>query len=202
MLAAMAIGGGSAWAEETAGFMQVDFTNVAFAQTTGPTSIPIGHLDFCQRYHEECGAHPGVSPAAGLTQPLWDQLVDVNNRINAEIIPVTDSEYYNVGEFWDYPDGYGDCEDFALAKRRELIELGWHPSTLLLSVVRQQNGDGHAVLLVRTDHGDLILDNLISTIHVWHETPYQFVKRQSQAHAGEWVQIDDGRQVVTVASTR
>src|SRR5690606_23311715 len=86
VFAALAISGASAVAEEAAGLIQVDFTNVAFAQTAGPTSIPIGHVDFCQRYRAECGAHAGITPAAALSQPLWEQLVAVNNRINSEII--------------------------------------------------------------------------------------------------------------------
>src|SRR5690606_23222094 len=127
---------------------------------------------------------------------------DTNNAMNSAIVPITDLDYYQVGELWTYPDGYGDCEDFVLAKRRLLIEQGWDPSTLLIAVVRQSNGDGHAVLMVRTDRGDLVLDNLDSMIRVWSDTPYQFIKRQSQANPGEWVLIDDSRQVVTVASTK
>lgn len=200
--AAIVLSVGTAGAEPWGEIINVDFSNVAFAQTVGATSIPIGHVDFCRRHLDECLPHHDVAPAAALTPARWQQLVRVNNRINTEIVPVTDIELYGVGEFWAYPDGYGDCEDIALAKRRELIELGWHPSTLLMSVVRQQNGEGHAVLLVRTDRGDLILDNLYGEINVWSDTPYIFVKRQSQAHAGEWVQIDDMRPVVTVASTK
>lgn len=198
--AALVISSGPVMAQDAA-ILQIDFSNAAFAQTVGPTSIPIGHVDFCKRYRAECGPNATIAAAEPLTEIRWQQLVAVNNGVNSEIVPVTDSDYYNIGELWDYPDGYGDCEDFALAKRRDLIQMGWHPSTLMIAVVRQQNGDGHAVLLARTDHGDLILDNLEARILVWNETPYQFVKRQSQAHAGEWVLIDDGRQVVTVAST-
>jgi predicted transglutaminase-like cysteine proteinase len=107
-------------------------------------------------------------------------------------------DFYQVDEFWTYPAGYGDCEDFALAKRRQLIEAGWEPSTLLMAVVRESNGDGHAVLMVRTDRGDLVLDNKDGMIRVWTETPYQYVKRQSQEHAAVWVDIVDDR--VEVAS--
>lgn len=178
-----------------------DLSNPAFARTIGPTSIPIGHLEFCRRHRIECGPSGVAGSIQALSEQRWRQLVEANNRLNSEIIPVTDLDYYQVGELWTYPDGYGDCEDFVLAKRRLLINEGWDPSTLLIAVVRQTNGDGHAVLMVRTDRGDLILDNLDSTIRVWNETPYQFVKRQSQANAGEWVLIDDSRQVVTVAST-
>lgn len=183
------------------GASAVDLDNPAFARTIGPTSIPIGHMEFCRRNRSECGQNTAVAEVESLSEQRWQELVDTNNRLNTEIVPVTDLDYYHVGELWTYPEGYGDCEDFVLAKRRQLMDSGWDPSTLLIAVVRQTNGDGHAVLMVRTDRGDLVLDNLDSTIHVWNETPYQFVKRQSQSNAGEWVMIDDSRQVVTVAST-
>jgi predicted transglutaminase-like cysteine proteinase len=188
-------------AASVSGAGAVDLNNPAFARTVGPTSIPIGHMEFCRRNREDCGPNASVSEAAALSEQRWYELVAANNQLNAEIVPVTDLDYYQVGELWAYPDGYGDCEDFALAKRRVLMESGWDPSTLLIAVVRQANGDGHAVLMVRTDRGDLVLDNLDSTIRIWSETPYQFIKRQSQSNAGEWVLIDDSRQVVTVAST-
>jgi len=180
----------------------VDFSNAAFAPTLGPTAIPIGHAEFCKTHREECGPNGSFAEVTPLDQPRWEQLVSTNNRYNSQIVPITDQDLYQVGEFWTYPDGYGDCEDFALAKRRALIEAGWEPSTLLMAVVRELNGNGHAVLMVRTDRGDLILDNQDSMVRVWNETPYQFVKRQSQTDAGKWVTIEDSRNVTTVASTR
>ena len=95
--------------------------------------------------------------------------------------------------------GAGDCEDYALAKRRELINQGWAASTLLIAVVRQQSGAGHAVLMARTDRGDLVLDNQDGDIHLWNETPYIYLKRQSRANAGSWVEIVDQRPVLVAA---
>ena len=176
-------------------------TNAAFAPVLGPTSVPIGHAEFCQIHNDECGPHARVADVMTLTEARWEQLVGTNNRMNSDIVPITDQDLYKVGEFWTYPDGYGDCEDIALAKRRALIEEGWDPSTLLIAVVRERNGNGHAVLMVRTDRGDLVLDNQDGLVRLWNETPYHFIKRQSQDNSGEWVQIDDTRSVVTVAST-
>lgn len=180
----------------------VDLTNVAFAPTLGPTAIPIGHAEFCKAHGDECGPNDAVAEVTMLTEERWQQLVTVNNRYNSEIVPITDQDLYHVGELWTYPDGYGDCEDFALAKRRALIEEGWNPSTLLMAVVRERNGAGHAVLMVRTDRGDLVLDNQDGLVRIWNETPYEFVKRQSQVNAGDWVLIEDSRMVTTVASTK
>ncbi len=178
----------------------VDLSNPAFATVTGATSIPIGHAEFCKSRQEECGINTGVQDAAALTQEKWNQLLSVNASANASIIGVTDEQLYQTVEFWAYPNGYGDCEDYVLAKRRDLINLGWHPSTLLITVVRQTNGEGHAVLMARTDRGDLILDNQAGLIKLWNQTPYQYVKRQSQSHAGQWVDIADARTMATLAS--
>jgi predicted transglutaminase-like cysteine proteinase len=196
LAAGLGVGAGSA------GAASVDFTNIAFAPIAGPTSIPIGHAEFCANHREECSANGSVREAIELDEALWEQLVSVNKRMNAEIVPITDADRYKVGEFWTYPEnGYGDCEDYALAKRRELIREGWDPSTLLMAVVRESNGAGHAVLMVRTDRGDLVLDNQVGAVKLWNETNYQFIKRQSQQNAGEWVLIDDSRSVVTTTAS-
>lgn len=165
----------------------------AYAAITGHTSIPVGHAEFCQKRPYECQPQAVAAPET-LTDARWRELQDVNNHYNTTITPVSDFDLYGVEEFWTYPEsGYGDCEDIALAKRKTLIERGWHPSNLLITVVRQPDGEGHALLMVRTDRGDLILDNQEGLIKLWTDTPYTFLKRQSQAHAGQWVDIIDAR---------
>lgn len=178
----------------------VDLTNAAFAQISGPTSIPIGHSEFCKQHRSECGAYDRSVAVETLTDKRWSSLVEINDRLNRDIVPVTDQDLYKVEEFWTYPQGYGDCEDIALAKRRELINYGWDASTLLMAVVRERNGNGHAVLMVRTDRGDLILDNQDGMVRLWTDTPYQYVKRQSQENAGQWVDIVDTHAMVVAAN--
>ncbi len=179
----------------------VDISNPAFAQTGGLTSIPVGHADFCRKHRSDCGPNARVVEAIELDEKRWTQLLSINQKFNVEIVPVTDNDLYHVAEFWTYPrGGYGDCEDIALAKRQALIKKGWSPSALLMAVVRQPNGEGHAVLMVRTDRGDLVLDNQEGLVKVWSDTPYQFLKRQSQADQSQWVDIIDNR-AVHVAAT-
>lgn len=178
----------------------IDFSNPAFAPTGKATSIPVGAAGFCKAHAADCAKPRKPEAAAALNDMRWSQLVSVNNAINTAVVPVTDEEYYKVSEYWTYPDGYGDCEDFALAKRKALIADGWSPSTLLMTVVRQSNGEGHAVLMVRTDRGDLVLDNQDGRILLWNETPYQYLKRQSQANPAQWVDLLDNRAQVVLAS--
>jgi len=178
----------------------LDMTNVAFVQVSAKTtSIPVGHAEFCKSRPGECIANKRIVEAQPLDEARWAELQAINTHYNQTIVPVTDMELYGVEEFWTYPNGYGDCEDFALAKRRDLINAGWPASTLLMSIVREANGDGHAVLLVRTDRGDLVLDNQEGTIKLWSDTPYQFIKRQSQANAGQWVDMFDSRPIYVAA---
>ena len=117
--------------------------------------------------------------------------------------PMTDQDHWGVVERWNYPDdGYGDCEDYVLLKRKMLIKAGWPRGALLITVVRDKNGDGHAVLTVKTDRGEYILDNQEAQVLPWYETGLRFVKRQSQSDPNVWVALGDTRPAPTVASSR
>jgi predicted transglutaminase-like cysteine proteinase len=180
---------------------QVDFANPAFAPVAGPTSIPVGAADFCKRDRADCAPNAHPVNVETLTPASWSQLVAVNDDVNRTIVPETDQQLYHVAEYWTYPTkNAGDCEDIALQKRKELIQQGWDASALLMTVVRERSGEGHAVLMVRTDRGDLILDNQNAQVLVWNATPYEYVKRQSQADASKWVGLNDDRATITAAA--
>jgi predicted transglutaminase-like cysteine proteinase len=163
-------------------------------KTGARTTQPIGHYEFCQRYQQDCRQKSPKRAPVGLTRALWATLINVNNHVNATVAPRTDMEIWGVEERWSYPvNGQGDCEDYALEKRRLLMAEGVPASDLLITVVRQRNGDGHAVLTVRTSLGDFILDNLEGRILAWTDTDYTYIKRQSEQNSGAWVKINDGR---------
>lgn len=162
--------------------------------TGGRASQPIGHYEFCQRLPAECGRLERAAPVT-LTRELWSQIVRINNLVNLTVTPRTDYELVGVEEHWSYPELYGDCEDYVLEKRRRLIQAGIAPANLLITVVRQPNGEGHAVLTVSTSMGDFVLDNLNPRVLAWSETQYEYLKRQSTQHAGHWVSINDGRNI-------
>ncbi|MGQ5200937.1 transglutaminase-like cysteine peptidase [Brucella abortus] len=165
--------------------------------TTGErTSQPIGHYEFCQRHPAECSSTSRSSASLKLTQRLWQQIIDVNERVNTTIAPMTDMEVWGQEEYWEYPTTAGDCDDYMLLKRRELMALGVPANTLLFTVVRQPNGEGHAVLTVRTDRGDFILDNLDPRVLAWNKTDYTYLKRQSTYSTGSWVSIRDDRDIL------
>ena len=127
-----------------------------------------------------------------LTQAIMDRISSLNLEINRSVRPLNDIDIYGRDEVWAYPDiGAGDCEDYALLKRRELNRAGISLSNLLITVVRKPDGEGHAVLTVRTDRGDFILDNLRDDVRGWRETGYRFLKRQASYHTGRWVSLRD-----------
>jgi predicted transglutaminase-like cysteine proteinase len=164
---------------------------------------PIGWTEFCAEHRRECETRPMEARDVVLTPTAWRDLVRVNNWVNSKIKPLTDMEHWGVVERWSYPDdGYGDCEDYVLLKRRMLMQAGWPRQALLITVVRDQRGDGHAVLTVKTDKGEFVLDNQNEEVLLWSETRYRFVKRQSQTDPNAWVSLGDQRPAVSTATSR
>ena len=133
---------------------------------------------------------------------LWKEIVAVNVGVNAAIKPVNDFDIFGKDEVWAYPEGAGDCEDYVLEKRRDLMSKGISLSDLLITVVRKPDGEGHAVLTVRTDKGDFILDNLTDSVRQWDATGYRFLKRQATNHTGRWVTIREGQSAPLVGSVK
>lgn len=158
----------------------------------GETAIPYGWVDFCGRQPQECAQ--GVLPARIIVwQPaVWRALERVNRAVNAAIEPVSNLDHWGtLLDHWDYPtDGKGDCKIFALVKRKKLIEMGFPRQALLMTIVRDHDGAGHAVLTVTTDRGDYILDNLTPAVLPWRATGYRFIKRQAQEDPNIWVSIE------------
>ncbi len=171
-------------------------------ETEGRARPPVGWRQFCTFYPEECDVRDVVAEPARLSPKTWQQLLAVNSAVDRRIKPISDMEHHGIVEHWDYPmDGLGDCEDYALLKRRLLIEAGWPRSSVLMTVVRDQNGDGHAVLTVTTDRGDFVLDNQVTEVLPWTATGYRFVKRQSGENPNAWVSLNNVDSAVVAFSS-
>jgi len=170
----------------------------------GPSARPpIGWVEFCSQHRRECETRPMEARDVVLTPAAWRELVRINRQVNTKIKPLTDLEHWGVVERWSYPDdGYGDCEDYVLLKRRMLMQAGWPRQALLITVVRDKKGEGHAVLTVKTDKGEFILDNQEDQVLLWSETGYRYVKRQSQVDPNQWVALGDNRPAIATATAR
>ena len=176
---------------------------LVYASVGAVARAPIGWVEFCIRYKPECETKPSAARDVVLTPKAWSDMIKVNAWVNDNIKPITDLEHWGVVEQWDYPDdGYGDCEDYVLLKRRMLMQAGWPREALLITVVRDKKGDGHAVLTVKTNRGEFVLDNQESQVLAWNKTGYHFVKRQSQTDPNTWVGIGEPRTAPAITSAR
>jgi len=152
---------------------------------------PAGFVSFCERFADQCRATPGGSPRIALTPQTWLLLNAVNLRINDSIWPEDDFKHYGRAEYWTIPtDGYGDCDDYAVTKRHDLLQAGLPAQALRLAVVDSEASGRHAVLTVATDKGDFVLDNLTSDIKSWRATNYIWIERQDAANPMKWVSLN------------
>ncbi|KMO10720.1 transglutaminase [Methylobacterium platani JCM 14648] len=154
--------------------------------------------EFCARYASECAVDPSEPAQVTLTPRLWQTVTGINRQVNTGLRAVTDQEHWGVPDRWDLAeDGAGDCEDFQLLKRKLLAQAGLPRRAMRMTVVIDEKGEGHAVLMLRTDRGDLVLDNKTSAVLPWHKTGYTYIKREGDEGA-RWVSL--GRAVSPVVT--
>jgi predicted transglutaminase-like cysteine proteinase len=175
----------------------------ALAQTLASLPAPTQTLDrtgsarpvaawsnFCERYPAECAIDVSEPAVLTLTPEVWRAIMSVNRGVNKRIKPMTDLKHWGVVDKWDFPDdGYGDCEDYQLLKRKLLVEHGLSRRAMRMTVVIDEQGEGHAVLMVRTDRGDFILDNKRMSVLPWQQTGYVFVKREGHDSLA-WISLN------------
>lgn len=142
----------------------------------------LGFEPMCKELPVECAPYKvGSEWQVELSGELHRLLEQVNRDVNQSVKYQRDIDHFGVPERWSYPiDGKGDCEDFALEKRRRLVELGFSRRQMLLAIVDDHQFELHAVLVFRTDYGDMVLDNHRGSVLVKEATGYRFVWIQSQ----------------------
>ena len=155
---------------------------------------PAGFISFCTRFIQQCSTPQDAPAMIALSPETWQALQNVNERINHALRPMDDKRHYGRAEYWNIPtDGYGDCEDYALSKRKALLDAGFSEAALRLAIVLTRSRERHAVLTVTTDHGDFVLDNLGNAITGWDQTGYQWLERQDARQAWLWTAYDADR---------
>ena len=160
--------------------------NSAFLPLNKPISAPQGFTGIGERYAWACSptSHRAQSFAHADLMALARR---VNLSVNRQVREVSDYDQYRVMEHWSLPTVRGgDCEDFALLKKRELLRLGVEPERLLIATALTREREAHAVLVLRTDAGDLVLDNLTNRIRPWQKTGYTFLRMQDPAQPARW----------------
>ena len=116
----------------------------------------------------------------------YDFAESIHQKVNSDTTYRTDLYQYGVPEFWTVAGKFGDCEDYALAKRNALLNAGWSKDKLGLCVCYTQSGEGHCVLWVETDKGSFILDNNYAFPVKPSELPYKW---ESMLCDGVWRQL-------------
>jgi predicted transglutaminase-like cysteine proteinase len=154
-----------------------------------PTLAPFQHVRFCLRYPSDCKSNPSENERIDLSTETSELLKRVNHDFNLSIAPMLKSYGSNLEDGWAIAPGSGDCNDYAVTKRHELLENGLPSRALRLSVVKTASGIGHLVLVVVTTKGDLVLDNLTETIRPWQSTDYHWLKIQSATDSKFWYEI-------------
>ena len=161
--------------------------NSAMMATAGSAFAPPAARTFCARQPRFC-TPTGHVKQVKLSDRRAADLQAVNSSVNTRIRERNDSSA-GIGDDWRIAGKEGDCEDIAIRKKSELMKRGWPASALLLTVVTL-GGAGHTVLTVRTDKGDMILDNRTGAVRNWSQTSYRYFARQSQSQRGKWVRIE------------
>ena len=167
-----------------------------------PTLAPIAYTRFCLQYSDDCQSQKVVfrrPRPIELTPERMHDLVEVNREVNRAIEPEADRGSV-IAERWLVSPQSGACHDYAVTKRHELLARGWPARSLLLAEVVVSWGEHHLVVVVRTNQGDLVLDNLTPAIRPWAAAPYQWVRAQSPHDPNTWMTVGHGAPVVSARS--
>jgi predicted transglutaminase-like cysteine proteinase len=176
---ALSIGGGLATVKK--------HLDPKFVSSRGPALAPMGHVIFCTKAPHQCRSfgHSVVQ----LDDTKKRQLASINRQVNRQIRETRDKGTHGWADTWTLAPESGDCEDFALTKRAELIARGWPSRALRMAVGKTNWGEGHAVLVVRTNEGDMVLDNLTGSVVPWQKSGLIWLKIQSHINAKQWFAI-------------
>ena len=154
-----------------------------------PILAPFQHVRFCLRYPADCKSDPTEDERITLNDGNSELIDRINRDVNASITPMAKDYGSNLQDGWTISPAVGDCNDYAVTKRHQLLQNGLPAKALRLSVVTTASGIGHLVLVVVTNKGDLVLDNLTATIRLWQNTDYHWLKIQSATDARFWYEV-------------
>jgi predicted transglutaminase-like cysteine proteinase len=152
-----------------------------------PAAIPGGFVGFCLHFADQCELPKKSAITTPLTTQSFELLTRINRDTNAAIKPEDDVQHYGPADYWTIvTDGYGDCEDFALTKRKALIDAGLPVAALRLAVVLTPNRERHAILTIATDRGDFVMDNFSNDVLPWTAVGYKWLSRQDPKLPWRW----------------
>jgi len=170
--------------------LDANWSSSAIPTSKYQVSAPAGFISFCLRHPDQCDTTEDQRRIVEFNDETWKTMKDVNYDINRSVRFQDDIVQYGRNEYWNIAaNGYGDCDDYVLTKRKALIDAGFPARALRITIVRTYTDIGHAVLLVSTDRGDYVLDNRTSQIHPWEHARYEWISRQDEQDPMRWVSL-------------
>lgn len=156
-----------------------------FMSTSRPTIAPIAFAKFCDNAADQC-VRIGDRDTIELTKQKRTELQRINSEINSAIAYVGELEGQDE---WKLNPASGDCDDYAVTKRQRLLRAGWPSGALRIATARTPSGIGHAVLVVSTTQGDLVLDNRTNVVKPWKAVDLKWIKIQSPENPRVWLKL-------------
>jgi predicted transglutaminase-like cysteine proteinase len=158
-----------------------------YVAAVGPFLTPLGFTRFCFSYADQCKvSHPIFRPKRmAATEVMMKDLDAANRSINRAIRPQPDAPGL-LNDIWTIAPRAGDCDDYAVTKRAELLKKGWSSRSLLLAKVVAPSGEDHLVLVARTRLGDYVLDNLSQRVLPAAQTNLRWIGLQSASNPHIW----------------
>jgi predicted transglutaminase-like cysteine proteinase len=145
--------------------------------------IPPGFYVFCRNHPEECRP---VEPAV-LTSDWMPVLDRVNKSVNASITYKPEGKWGD--DAWTISPKEGDCDDYTVTKRHELIKAGVPRGTMRAAYVLTDSGTDHVFLIVSTTAGDFVLDNGTEEVYELERAMVTKISVQDSANPQRWWQV-------------
>jgi predicted transglutaminase-like cysteine proteinase len=166
-------------------FLLLFFALLAIILVSKAQANTVAYYEFCSRHPQECVVDPGEAAVIPATTVYMNLIRRVNTQVNSSVRQVRDGVHWKgVEDRWDFAeDGSGDCEDMVLLKRKLLRQAGIPHRAMRIAIVITPWGEGHAVLVVRTDGGDFVLDNVVREVLPIGKSKHTFQSIESQNHA-------------------
>jgi predicted transglutaminase-like cysteine proteinase len=155
---------------------------MAFMKEGSPTLAPFAHIKFCMESPQQCAAEDGPRTIE-MTREARDTISAINRSVNLSIAPRLDPPGQEV---WKTDTPEGSCHDYAVTKREKLIAAGYSAKAVRLAVARTGSGEGHAVVVIRTSDGDMVLDNRTNAIRRWDRTDLHWIEIESSDDPHMW----------------
>jgi predicted transglutaminase-like cysteine proteinase len=157
-----------------------------------PAPNPVGASDFCaampaasaQPFWDNFCQGDANPVAVALTPEHWDELASIQRQVDGSIA-------YGSTSSWDPLASVGDCKTYSAATALALLQHGWPAGAIRIATAfvndgSAQQGASHAVVLVDTDKGTIVLDSRQAGPRPWESLSYIWLSAEVPGSHGNW----------------